>query len=456
MRQLKFDLTKNTIVCGDCCDEQGEGWLNAIPDSSIDLIYIDPPFFSNKNYEIVWGNGYELRSFGDRFKGGIKHYIDWMEPKIKEAKRVLKDTGSIFLHCDWHASHRLRCLLDDIFGEKKFVNEIIWCYHGPGSPNMKQFNRKHDTIFWYHKKLKWVFNREEIRVPYKDPKQTLRRAMSTSGKFTVLESEEQRKKGKVPEDWWVMRIVARSKKENIGYKTQKPEMLIKRIIECCTKEKNLVLDFFGGGGTTAKVCKDLNRRFITGDVSPVACRVTADRLYFHSYRDYEIKGLPSTKKEYLEMNPHQFADTICEIMGWQTNQKKSGDGGIDGFANKGKIPIQIKNHKNKTGRPDIQKFLGAINKYKKGLFVSWGFSPEAWEFKAEIKDKELEFLEIGKLLNGLLISDNESAEHKKLYKERVKKDFRPAESQLTQKQDIQKVREQSKRKRKTIKEEQIN
>ena len=119
-QKITIDLYKNTIVCGDCCNEQGVGWLNAIPDNTIDLIYIDPPFFSNKNYEIVWGNGYEERSFEDRFKGGIEHYIAWMKPKIKEAKRVLKDTGSIFLHCDWHASHRLRCLLDDVFGEKKF------------------------------------------------------------------------------------------------------------------------------------------------------------------------------------------------------------------------------------------------------------------------------------------------------------------------------------------------
>ena len=120
--KLKFNLKTNSIVCGDC-----EEWLKFIPNNSIDLIYIDPPFFSNKNYEIVWGNGFEVRSFGDRWSGGIRHYIEWMRPKIKEAKRVLKDTGSILLHCDWHASHRLRCLLDDTFEENNFVNEIIWC-----------------------------------------------------------------------------------------------------------------------------------------------------------------------------------------------------------------------------------------------------------------------------------------------------------------------------------------
>ena len=183
----------------------------------------------------------------------------------------------------------------------------------------------------------------------------------------------------------------------------------------------MILDFFGGGGTTAKVCSDLNQKFIIGDISPVAVRVIANRLSSHGYRNYEIKGLLSTKQEYLDMNAHTFADMICELMGWTPSPKKSGDGGIDGFANKGEIPIQIKNHKKKTGRPDIQKFLGALNKHKKGFFVSWGFSPEAWGFKASIEDKEIEFFEIGELLNGLLISDDISKEHAQLYKERVKK-----------------------------------
>ena len=239
--------------------------------------------------------------------------------------------------------------------------------------------------------------------------------------------------------------------ERIGYRTQKPEKLIKRIIECTTSENNIVLDFFGGGGTTAKVCSDLNRKFIIGDVSPVAVRVTADRLSAHGYRNYEIKALPSTKKDYLDMNPHKFADMICELMGWKSNVKKSSDGGIDGFADKGNIPIQIKNHKNKTGRPDIQKFLGAINKYKTGFFVSWGFSPEAWEFKASVKNKKIEFIEVGKILNGLLISDNMSIEHKKLYTERVKKSFTEAtkakESELQkEKQEIQKDKKKESKK----------
>ena len=127
-RKLSIDVSKNNIMVGDCLD-----WLKEIPSKSVDMCYIDPPFFSNRNYEIIWGNGYELRSFGDRWKGGVKTYIVWMEERVKQIHRVLKDTGSIFLHCDWRASHRLRVMLDDVFGERNFVNEIIWCYKSGGA-----------------------------------------------------------------------------------------------------------------------------------------------------------------------------------------------------------------------------------------------------------------------------------------------------------------------------------
>ena len=464
-QKLKFNLEKNSIVCGDCCNEEGEGWLNFIPDNSVDLIYIDPPFFSNRNYEIVWGNGFEVRSFRDRFKGGIKHYIEWMKPKLERAKIVLKDTGVIVFHCDKNASHKIRCLLDDCFGENNFVNEIIWYYRKwTNSPNI--FQQNHDNIYIYKKDKSYIFNPKyqdarDVRdwklntvkdngkrlnqIIIYDKQKTEKAFLEGRIKFKKKDLKVvYRTKNKVAmDDVWDLGVLSSNSPERIGYKTQKPERLIGRFIECFSNEQSIVLDFFGGGGTTAKVCSDLNRRFIIGDVSPVAVRVTADRLNAHGYKNYEIKALPSTKKEYLDMNSHKFADMICELMGWKTNTKKSGDGGIDGFADKGNIPIQIKNHKNKTGRPDIQKFLGALNRYKKGFFVSWGFSPEAWEFKASVENKKIEFIEIGKILNGLLISDDISTEHKKLYKKRVKQPLKKAtkakESELQkEKTEIQK------------------
>ena len=102
----------NAIYCGDC-----KKVLAQFPEGSVDMIYVDPPFFSNRQYEVLWGDGYELRAFEDRWKGGIENYIAWMEPKLRECRRVLKDTGTMYLHCDWHANAHLRILMDKIFGE---------------------------------------------------------------------------------------------------------------------------------------------------------------------------------------------------------------------------------------------------------------------------------------------------------------------------------------------------
>ena len=114
-------LEINKIYQGDCLEI-----IKDIDDKSIDLVYLDPPFFSNKNYEVIFNDGEEIRSFEDRWRGGINHYIEWMRDRVFELHRTLKDTGSFYLHCDWHASHYLKVMCDEIFGYKNFLNEIIW------------------------------------------------------------------------------------------------------------------------------------------------------------------------------------------------------------------------------------------------------------------------------------------------------------------------------------------
>ena len=111
----------NTIYCGDCKEV-----LRHFPENSVDLIYLDPPFFSNQQYEVLWGDGYELRAFEDRWKGGIENYTAWMNERLIECYRVLKETGSIYLHCDYHADAHLRLIMDKLFEESNFKNEIIW------------------------------------------------------------------------------------------------------------------------------------------------------------------------------------------------------------------------------------------------------------------------------------------------------------------------------------------
>ena len=265
--------------------------LKELPSESIDLIYIDPPFFSNRTYEVICGDNGEIASFNDRWAGGINHYIGWLYDRVEELYRVLKSTGSFYLHCDWHANAYIRVnILDKIFGDKNFVNEIVWCYSGPTTTKLQKFPRKHDTIFMYSKGDKFLFNKDAIRVPYKSGIHHSKHANVASFKgeriFTFEEVKERESLGKIPEDWWSdIYTVDRVRKERIGYPTQKPEALLERIIKASSNEGNIVLDAFCGGGTTCAVARRLGRKFIGIDQSVRAIELTAKRL---SSNDYDI------------------------------------------------------------------------------------------------------------------------------------------------------------------------
>ena len=135
--------------------------MSKFPSKSIDLIYADPPFFSNRKYEVIWKDKAEISSFEDRWEGGIEHYIAWMEPRLRECHRLLKDTGSIYLHCDWHASAHLKVLMDRIFNDSNFRNEIVWprtYAHSDSKQGAKAFGRIHDTILFYSKSVNNTWN----------------------------------------------------------------------------------------------------------------------------------------------------------------------------------------------------------------------------------------------------------------------------------------------------------
>ena len=393
-------MGSSAIICGDNLD-----WLKKIPSSSIDLVYIDPPFFSNRKYEIVWGNGYELRSFDDRWKGGIKFYVEWIRLRVKQLHRVLKPTGSILLHCDHHASHRLRCMLDDVFGESNFVNEIIWVYKSGGATK-KRFARKHDNIYFYSKGKKYTYNPSKEKSynrglkPYRF--KGVKEFKDEIGWYTLVNQKDVLK----------FDMVGRTSKERIGYNTQKPITLIKKLIESCSNDGQYVLDCFGGGGTTAAACWETGRKFITGDVSPVACKVMANRLKSLGCQ-FETLAIPRTRQEWLMMGGHEFAERICGVMGWECNPKKTNDGGIDGWADHRRVPIQIKNHSKATGRPDLQKFLGALKSNDEGIFVAWDFTPSCHDFVIGAEqdyNKKIKLIEVKEVLGPLLINYKKRAE----------------------------------------------
>jgi site-specific DNA-methyltransferase (adenine-specific) len=471
---VRIDPKHNTLVCGDNLE-----WLKHVPDESVDLCYIDPPFFSNRNYEIIWGNGYETRSFGDRFAGGVSHYIEWMRPRISLIHRKLKRTGSLFLHCDWHASHRLRVLVEDVFGEEAFRNEIVWQRSTGKALMSRSLPANHDVIFRFTRGGEWTWNEEEVFVPY-DPKNLsekirekykLRDADGRAYQLGDLTNPNpdrpnlkyeflgvtkvwrwtkermqaayesglvvQPRPGAVPrvkryldelrgmplsDVWSDLAPVNSQAGERLGYPTQKPEALVQRILRLVTDPGDLVLDCFMGGGTTAAVAAKLGRGFICGDVSPVAVRIAAERLR-RDGASFDLKGMPQGEDEFRAMNGHEFAELVCELTGWRVNDRKSGDGGIDGWDGQGN-PVQVKNHASSTGRPDIQRFYGALagKKSKRGSFVAWEFSKQAMECIADLKREhgvEIQPIKCGDLLKGLLLDRNKQLELDELYSERL-------------------------------------
>ncbi|OQW93961.1 MAG: hypothetical protein BWK79_08380 [Beggiatoa sp. IS2] len=276
--------------------------LKSLESESVDLIYLDPPFFSNRNYEVIWGDQGEIRSFEDRWSGGIDHYIAWLKERVVEMYRVLKSTGSIFLHCDWHANAYIRVfILDKIFGEKNFRNKIVWAYDTAGRTKVN-FNSKHDTIYWYSKNLKkWIFNGTVIGVGVeREPSNHMRLGEDENGKKFYEKTDKPNGKIyrwyldnlKVCNDWWqdvialdgepadivYLNALNREEKERIGYPTQKPEKLLERIILCTSSENDTVLDPFVGGGTTIAVADRLKRQWIGIDQSVQAIKVSEMRL----------------------------------------------------------------------------------------------------------------------------------------------------------------------------------
>jgi DNA modification methylase len=267
------ELPANQLILGDNLEV-----LRTLPSDSIDLIYIDPPFFSGRTYNVIWGDTNEVRSFYDIWEGGIDSYLIWLNARLWEMRRVLKKTGSIYVHCDWHASHYIKTEMDKIFGYENFRNEIVWGYIRPSAPGQRQFPRLHDTILWYSKGNQWVFNGDEIRVPYSESSKARAGYAGKASKMTAGLPVELKEKGKLPEDWWDIPMLKGNAAEFYGYPTQKPEALLERIIKASSNEGDIVADFFCGGGTTLAVAMKLNRRFIGCDSSRVAISVTLDRL----------------------------------------------------------------------------------------------------------------------------------------------------------------------------------
>ncbi|MDR1984498.1 MAG: site-specific DNA-methyltransferase, partial [Prevotellaceae bacterium] len=381
----------NKLILGDNLEI-----LKGIDSETIDLIYLDPPFFSNRTYEVIWGDDGEIRSFQDRWSGGIDHYIGWLKERVEQMHRILKPTGSIFLHCDWHANAYIRVeILDRIFGASNFKNEIIWFYHR-WTNTAGTFQKMHDTIFWYGKtkdaktfnkngfapsssQLKkfekgWdqnvvylkgekvrqyiIYNREKFEKNCKN--------VDANARLVYRETTELKV---APPDVLEISVLNSQSDEFIGYPTQKPEDLLYKLIFTASNEGDLVLDPFLGGGTTIAVADKLNRKWIGIDQSVQAVKVTELRLD----KQRDLFSSPFTvqlhKYDYDTLrykNAFEFESWIVQQFGGLSNAKQRGDLGLDGRM-PDNTPVQVKRSDN-IGRNVIDNFKSAIERYDEKLF----------------------------------------------------------------------------------------
>jgi DNA modification methylase len=361
------ELEPNRLFLGDNLHV-----MRQLPTESIDLIYIDPPFFSGKQYKVIFGDQNELRSFSDIWGGGMPSYLIWLNARLYEMKRLLKKTGSIYVHCDWHASHYIKVEMDKLFGRECFLNDVAWLYGLGGSSN-RYWPRKHDSLLWYSRVANGHYF-EADKIP------------ATSARMAG-----QLKKAP---DFWDIPTINNMAKERIGYPTQKPEALLERIIGSSAPKGAVVADFFVGGGTTAAVAQRLGRRWIACDQSRVAVTITADRLTrqveeqtgkMFPVPDFTIEhwGVYEARR-LAEAPPEQFRAFVLRAFGAVLEEHEAG---IHGY--RGAIPVWVgePDQKKAVTAADVQTFANSIRRtlryrqdnLRDGIMLAWAFRPDAQE-----------------------------------------------------------------------------
>jgi DNA modification methylase len=278
-RGYPSDSPQNRLVMGDNLAVMA-GLLPEY-EGRVNLIYADPPFFTNRKFSARIGRGEDSRKpeawqlaegYHDNWND-LDAYLQFLYERLALMVRLLAPNGSLYLHLDWHADSYARLLLDELLGADSLLNEIIWTYHGP-SPIRTAFNRKHDTILACVKGAGYTFNADAVREPY-NPSTVKTFASSSKAGFGKVPNLA---RGKVPEDWWYFPVVARLHNERTGYPTQKPEALLERIILASSNPGDLVADFFCGSGTTPLMAARTGRRFLVADETFRAVHTTRKRL----------------------------------------------------------------------------------------------------------------------------------------------------------------------------------
>lgn len=410
--------------------------MRQIPSNSVDLVYIDPPFFSGRQYNVIWGDNNEVRSFNDIWEDGMPGYLTWLNARLYEVKRLLKPTGSIYVHCDWHASHYIKVEMDKLFGYENFRNEVVWGYRRMPS-RARKWQSEHEVLMFYTMSDDFTFH--VLRgQPTAGSLKTYESSMRTGYNFnrsknmvTIFDEQKYRKavrSGRIPEglsetyfendgpplrDWWTdIKILGGPyNKERIGYPTQKPEALLERIITASSNKGDVVLDAFIGGGTTAAVAQRLNRRWIAIDQSRVAVAVTAERLKQGNAQpeitsaDGNTEEVPDFTVEHwgvyeanrlANMPQDEFREFILHSYG--TTRISDGDDGphIHGWHNNQPVWVGQPGQDSQASATDVANFANAIlrtDQYRDaflrdGTMLAWGFHPDARTAADNLRQRE--------------------------------------------------------------------
>jgi DNA modification methylase len=420
--------------------------MRQLPSKSIDLIYIDPPFFSGRNYNVIFGDKNEVRSFSDIWEGGMPGYLVWFNARLFEMKRLLKDSGSIYVHLDWHASHYAKVEMDKIFGADRFMNEVVWHYKSFHGNVKRYFPRKHDVLLIYTKTDKWKFNRQfgddnidtidfkrwndylvdgykimGANMPMQDTRfvRFYNRWVRENGRKPKANDVVYEVIGQALDTVWDIKPVDPKDKERIGYPTQKPEELLETIIVTATDEGDVVADFFVGGGTTAAVAQRLNRRWIASDQSRIATAITADRVTRVVEENATVLAAPDFTIEHWgvyesprleKLAPDDFHKFVIEAYG---GRPESTTANIHGLRTGVPLFVGEPSRKSQIGKEDVRKFAQAIFEEKRtefGVMLGWNFDIEARRAAEILKARENKRIDFVRL-TLVRLEDKEFREH---------------------------------------------
>lgn len=438
----------NLVIRGECLSacaylkEQG---------IKVDLVYIDPPFASGADYakkiyirnKVKKKKGLEsekLKEFEEKMYGdkwNKEDYLNWMYENLRAIKEIMSETATVYVHLDWHVGHYVKILLDEIFGENNFINEVVWGYMDIGSRAVDYYKKKHDTIFVYSKSEEKIFNVQRLPLS----QSTLERYGSyfnedgiityqwlkdnNPGVFAQLKGHPEdlseawldKSKGQPLSDWWDDISALKSHfDEAVDYKTQKPEALLERIIKASSNENMLVADFFGGSGVTAAVANKLNRKFIHCDVGVNSIQTTRDRLK-NDCAEFEIIEIKDGVSLYR--NPVQTMDKMKNIIHGLCNDETISNywSGIVQDTKYGRCPVYIPDLKDSTTKIlDEQRIRDIIHESKdlpidiKKVIIYYIDIQDEIKIKNYIEnddmnDKIFELKDLKQFLNNIILED---------------------------------------------------